>query len=133
MDSDLRNLLLKLTRNGKIERAAIIDKAGKIVACSANFTFKDSDVKTLNYALSGQYSSLVRMKFGNEMFMCFRQCEDNDTLLGKNGEEILVAHRKNGFLVVGIGHSDTPGSCLYEVTRFAKRFDSKRYSCKIVS
>lgn len=133
MDSEWRNLHLKLTRNGKIEKAAIVDKSGKIVACSPDFSLKDSDINTLNCALAGQYSSLVKITFGKGVFTCFRQCEENDTLLGKNEDEILVAHRQNGFLVVGIGYSDTPGSCLYEVTHFAKRFKSKRFSCKIVS
>lgn len=130
MAQGLNDLHLKLTRNGKIEKAAIVDKTGKIVACSSNFTVKDCDINAIKCALSGQYSSLVKMKFGNEMFMCFTQCEEKDTLLGKYEDEILVAHRKNGFLVVGIGYSDTPGSCLYEVTQFAKRFDSKRFSYK---
>lgn len=51
---------------------------------------------------------------------------------GKNGEEIFVVYWKNGFLVVGIGYLDIFGFCLYEVICFVKRFDFKRYSCKIV-
>lgn len=53
MDFDLRNLFLKFIRNGKIERVVIIDKVGKIVVCSVNFIFKDSDVKIINYVFFG--------------------------------------------------------------------------------
>lgn len=121
-----KDLLYTLTRNGKIEKAAIIDADNSVVASSLNFIVADSDINTIYAALSGNYSSLMKMKLWKSFFTCFRHGDDTNTIVGKADDEVLVAHKCGDFLVIGISHAETPGSSIYEVTKFGNRIKRKR-------
>lgn len=121
-----KDLLYTLTRNGKIEKAAIIDADNSVVASSLNFIVADSDINTIYAALSGNYSSLMKMKLWKSFFTCFRHGDDTNTIVGKADDEVLVAHKCGDFLVIGLSHAETPGSSIYEVTKFGNRIKRKR-------
>ncbi|KAK3090081.1 hypothetical protein FSP39_008998 [Pinctada imbricata] len=125
MDASWEYVLSLLTKNGKVEKAAIITEEGTKFSTSEK-DFTEKEISTIRCCLSGCYNSLIKLKICGTVFTCLRHCDTTDTIVGRAGEEILVAHRNNGTLVIGVGHVETPGSCLYEVTNFAKRMESKR-------
>lgn len=122
-----KDLLYTLTRNGKIEKAAIIDsEKNSVVASSFDFKVADSEINTISCALSGKYSSLMKMKLWQSFFTCFRHGDDTNTIVGKADDEVLVAHKCGDILVIGISHAETPGSSIYEVTKFGNRIKRRR-------
>ena len=126
MDASWEYVLSLLTKNGKIERAAIVTENGTVTS-SPSPDFSENDINCLRCSMSGSYSSLMKIKFCGTTFTCLPHGDDNDTIVGRAGDEILVAHKcSNGVLIIGLGHVETPGSCLYEVTSFAKKMESRR-------
>lgn len=127
---DWKHYIRKMTRTKKIERAAIITKDGQVLCCSNDLSVMNNDVVGFNSAFSGNYNSLMKLKLCGNCYTCFRQKDDTNTVVGSSGQEILVLHRCKDLIIVGVGHSDTPGSCIYEVTKFCKRLDSRSLSVR---
>lgn len=120
---DWKDCLSRMTRNKKIEKAAIISNEDKVLCCSSEFKLCDNDISGFHNAFSGQ--AMMRLKLCGNCYTCFRQNDDNNTVVGKADNEILVLHKCRDFTIVGVGHTDTPGSCIYEVTRFGRRMRNR--------
>ncbi|KAK3090448.1 hypothetical protein FSP39_011946 [Pinctada imbricata] len=121
-----KDLFHILTRNGKIERALILDSVGNVVISSSGLDASQKDVNVIYNTLNLRLRTLTKIKFCGNVYICFKHNDEKDTFMGKSGEFILVAHRANDVTVVGIAHSTTPGSCLYEVTSFCERMSRIR-------
>lgn len=127
-----KDLLSRLTRNGKIEKAAIFHHDGHgLLACSKEFHVTEKDIRAAVCAVSAKYSSLMTIKFWENHYTCFRHNDDKDTLVGKADEEVLVIHKIHDIVIVAISHPETPGSTIYEVTRFGSKLRHRMQREKI--
>ncbi|OWF56331.1 hypothetical protein KP79_PYT08287 [Mizuhopecten yessoensis] len=125
-------LLCRLTKNGKIEKAAIFHHDGHtVLACSKDFKISEKDIRAIGCAVSAKYSSLMTMKFCDNYYKCFRHSDDKDTLVGKADEEVLVVHKIHDITIVAISHPETPGSSIYEVTKFGSKLRHRMQREKI--
>lgn len=125
---DLDDCLQRITRNQKIEKAAILNNEGKVLTCSQNMQFGQTDLNGINCVFSGHSSLLMRLNLCESSYTCFRKSDDRNTIIGRSENSVLVLNRCQDFIIIGVGHSDTPGSCLHEVTKFGKKL---RYKSKI--
>lgn len=119
---DWKEYIRKITKTKKIEKAAIINnKNGDVLCASNDLSVVEHDVMGFNCAFSGKYNSLMKLKLCGNCYTCFRPRDDQNIVVGRSGDEIIVLHRCKEFTIIGLGHSDTPGSCIYEVTKFGRR------------
>lgn len=126
MSNSWPDLLYKLTRNGKVEKAAIVDQHGHVIVSSRGFNVTKEDLNSVRSAFYGCHSTLMKVKVHGQLYTCFRHSTHTDTVVGQAGDDILVIHRTEGLSVVGLGHAGTPGSCLFEITKFAAEIQEKR-------
>lgn len=126
MSNSWPDLLYKLTRNGKVEKAAIVDQHGHVIVSSRGFNVTKEDLNSVRSAFYGCHSTLMKVKVHGQLYTCFRHSTPTDTVVGQAGDDILVIHRTEGLSVVGLGHAGTPGSCLFEITKFATEIQEKR-------
>lgn len=127
-----KDLLCRLTKNGKVEKAAILSHDGHIIlACSRDFKLNEKDARSLANAVSAKYYSLMTMKFCDNYYTCFRHNDDKDTLVGKADDEVLVVHKIHDITIVAISHPETPGSSIYEVTKFGSKLRHRMQREKI--
>ncbi|KAK3589367.1 hypothetical protein CHS0354_010014 [Potamilus streckersoni] len=109
----------KLMRTGKIERAALIDHTGCLLAASPDFILAEHEIIGILSALGHQYSHLVKLKIAHEVFTCFQNIHNNDVLIGRTENAVLVLHTCKDFVVVALADPESPGSCMYEILHVA--------------
>ncbi|KAL3882647.1 hypothetical protein ACJMK2_028972 [Sinanodonta woodiana] len=120
----------QLMKNGKIKRAALIDHAGSLLAATLDFILTEHEIAGILSSLGHQYSNLVTLKIAQEVFTCFQNIHNNDVLIGRAENALLVLHTCKEFVVVALADPESPGSCMYEVMTFAKWSNRKCKPCR---
>lgn len=128
-----KELLYKLIKNGKIEKAIILDANERCLCHSAGFQLAEKDFRQLKCAMSDRYSKLMAMNVCGDRYTCFRQGQEADILVGRCGDKILVVHKTSEFFIVAASHSDTPGSSIYEVSKFCTKLTKLQTDKKILT
>ena len=113
------DLLRGLIKRGKVENAAIINFEGEIVAISDQWKISPGDAVGLLNATLSTYPALTKLSISQHTFTCFTH-GSNGTIVGRADSHVLVAHRSEKFIVVGVSDPEAPGSCIYEVVEFGK-------------
>lgn len=125
------DLLYRLTRNGKVEKAAIVDQHGHVIVSSHGFNVTKEDLNSIRSAFYGRHLTLMKVKVHGQLYTCLRHSTPTETVVGQADDDILVIHRAAGLSVVGLGHAGTPGSCLFEITKFASEIQEKRKNSRL--
>jgi hypothetical protein len=131
MSHSWADLLYRLTRNGKVEKAAIVDQHSHVIVSSRGFNLTKEDLNSIRSTFYGSHSTLMKVKVQGELYMCFRHGTPTNTVVGMAEEDILVIHRVAGLTIVGLGHTTTPGSCLFEITKFSGEIQEKRKNSRL--
>ncbi|KAL3867949.1 hypothetical protein ACJMK2_040791 [Sinanodonta woodiana] len=113
----------ELTKTGKIQRAALIDPKSSVLAASPGLKLTEGEVAGVLTALSHKYTYLIRLNIGQEIFTCFQNVHNTDVLIGRAENQMLTIQKCKDFVVVGLAEFDSPGSCIYEITKFAKKYN----------
>ncbi|KAL3867938.1 hypothetical protein ACJMK2_040780 [Sinanodonta woodiana] len=124
-DNQWDSHLYKLKRTGKIERAALINHVGSVLAVTPGFKLTEQEVAGILSALSHRYSHLIKLQIGQDVFTCFQHSQNTDILVGRAENDVLTIQKCNDFVVVGLADPESPGSCIHEVMTFAKRSNRK--------
>lgn len=114
--ANLSHRLANLQRSGKIERAALLDLQGHPLVLSSGMEISPDDGETILRTLASPYNSMTRLKVGKQDFVCFKNT--GQSLVGKSEEDFLCVNKGPEFLVVGISDPQSPGSSIYELSRF---------------
>lgn len=122
---DLNDCIRRLTKSNKIEKAAILSSKGNVLARSRNMNFGQNDLSGVSCAFSGQSPMLMRMNMCAKLYTCFQKRDDRNTVIGTSEDSVLVLTRCQDLIILAVGHPDTPGSCLHEVTKMGKRMRYK--------
>ena len=123
------DLLRRLTANGKIEQALLINSAGEILCHSADLCLTPGEISGVLCTFSGHYYSLMRLNINGRTYTCFRNSECHNSVIGRCEDRILVMQRYNDMVILGTSQTGTPGSCLYELSHFAERMMKRSIQC----
>ena len=126
-------IMERLTRTGKIEKAALIDFNGHLLAKSPGLSIIQKDIDALLGALNSPYQSLVKLNVGNSVFTCFRNDSGTNSLIGWTDDDVLTAYKCVDFVVVGVSDPESPGSSIYEMMRFVKQMYRKSRKIKALT
>lgn len=113
-----KDIIYQIIMRGVVEHAAIISPKGEILACSPDMSVSKRDIKHVLHGLNDGCNTLMKLELWETYYTCFR--ENSDTFVGMAENSLLVAHRSKDCLIIGLSDPKSPGSCLYEVTKFGK-------------
>lgn len=116
---ELEQHVERLLYTGTIEQVAIIDFSGKILIRSDGATIEQQDAVTILRVLESADTSLVKIRIGQQDFKCFKTSANS--FVGRADYDFVCACVSVDFVVIGISDANSPGSCIYEMSRFVKR------------
>lgn len=117
--AELEQHVERLLCTGKIEQVAIIDFSGNILIRSDGMDIDLKDAETILRVLESADTSLVKIKIGKQDFRCFK--DSVTSFVGRADYDFVCACLSVDFVVIGISDANSPGSCIYEMSRFVKR------------
>ncbi|PVD23092.1 hypothetical protein C0Q70_16354 [Pomacea canaliculata] len=112
------DVLKKLLRRGKVYAAAVLDHDGRPLLTMPELVIKPEEGEGLVRAVTCNYRFAFKLLFNGTLFTCFHK--DKNIIVGLADETVLVGKEVNGAFIVGLALSDSPGSCIFEVTEVAK-------------
>lgn len=119
-----RNVLLALTKRGKVDVAGIVSLEGQTLACTGNWDIKPAEILGITVTIGSPYPAMTKIKFFNTLFTCFHHHETG-TIIGRAEHLMLVAHQTKSCVLIGLKDTDAPGSCIYEITELGKQIDRR--------
>lgn len=122
----MRDVLYKLLARGKVEQVGIYNFDGEKIASTDGVELSHSEIKSLIQCLTDRKKQLVRMKIAGTMYTCMLQTSAN-AFVGRADESLFVACKFKKRLLVGLSHTDSPGSCIYEITKFGSQIRQRGY------
>lgn len=122
----MRDVLYKLTARGKVEQAAIYNFDGEKIATTDGVELSSGEIKSLIQCLTDRKKQLVRMKIAGTTYTCMLQTSAN-AFVGRADESLFVACKCKRSLLVGLAHTESPGSCIYEITKFSSQIRQRGY------
>nr|KAG5714098.1 hypothetical protein BaRGS_020426 [Batillaria attramentaria] len=122
-------VLKRLLRRGKVYAAAVLSSEGELLLSIPELKIAPHEGEGLSKAVICNYDCCFKLKFNGTMFTCFHKAKN--TLVGCAEETVLVGKKVHDVFIVGLSYADSPGSCIYEVTEFAKTV--RRHDFKVGS
>lgn len=122
----MRDVLYKLTARGKVEHAAIYNFNGEKIANTDGVDLSVEEIKSLMQCLTDQKKQLIQMKLAGNSYTCMHHTSPN-AFVGRAGQTLFVACKCKKSLVVGLAHTDSPGSCIYEITKFGSQIRQRGF------
>lgn len=120
---NLNHMLERLRCSGKIERAAFLDLQGTPLVRSSGMDISPDDGETILRTLNSPFSPMTRLRVGKQDFVCFKNT--GTSLVGKSDDDFLCVYRGTDFVVVGISDPQSPGSSIYEISRFLSKISGE--------
>ena len=118
MADEWEDALKRLLRRGKVYTAAVLDPDGCTLASIPDLLIAPGEGEGLVKAATCNYACSFKLLFAGTCFTCFHK--ERNVLVGCAEETVLVGKKMQDVFIVGLARSDSPGSCLYEVTEFAR-------------
>ncbi|KAK7100356.1 uncharacterized protein [Littorina saxatilis] len=111
--------LKRLLRRGKVNAAAVLDSDGRILAALPELSITAREGESLVKAATCNYACCFKLLVNGTLFTCFHK--DKNVLVGCADGMVLAGKKaRDGVFVMGLASSDSPGSCLYEMTELAR-------------
>jgi len=114
---------------GKIQRAAIFEHGGKMLAGTPDMQLSDQDIRAIVHCVGLPLNVFHKFRFGlfigQVRYVCFKV--DDRTMLGVSRDDLFVAHICDNVLIlsfVELNKPETDVSCLGEVWTFAQELKS---------
>ena len=107
--TEWEDTLKRLLRRGKVYAAAVLDPEGHTLASIPDILISPEEGEGLVRAVTCNYACSFKLLFAGTCFTCLHK--DRHVLVGKKVQEVFI---------VGLARSDSPGSCLYDVTEFSR-------------
>ena len=76
------------------------------------------DGETILRTLAYPCNPMTKLRVGKQDFICFKNTRDSASLVGKSDSDFLCVYKGAEFIVVGISDPESPGSSIYEMSRF---------------
>ncbi|KAK3089174.1 hypothetical protein FSP39_001458 [Pinctada imbricata] len=114
---------------GKITRAALYDKKGKLLAANEDPKIPQDEIISITKCLDTNYVVLNKphfgLFFGDERYLCFRAAEN--TIIGRTADDFFVAHACEDVVIIAFTRIvvEPKFSCLGEVWTFARELRSR--------
>ena len=116
--TEWEDTLKRLLRRGKVYAAAVLDPEGHTLASIPDILISPEEGEGLVRAVTCNYACSFKLLFAGTCFTCLHK--DRHVLVGCAEETVLVGKKVQEVFIVGLARSDSPGSCLYDVTEFSR-------------
>ena len=117
--TQLENYVEILKSTGKIEKVALLDLNGKILIRSVGMNLTEEEAFAALCVLRSPDKSLAKIRMGNQDYTCFKNSPSS--FVGRAENDFVHVRSCLDFIVICLSDPNSPGSCIYEVTRFVKR------------